>query len=119
MHTDKYGRNWLFKSSYADDMLRISGWLAEFGFNTDRKFSGSAFTYAQYAQDYPGMEPYLLKMGDRWVMGMLYGDGPGEYISPGLDDGIVALMLRHHKKHHGPTEQLAVATLCPSTGWRA
>jgi hypothetical protein len=46
------------------------------------------------------LEPYLLKSGYGWHMGMRYGDEGSNYISPGIDDGILKLMVRLHRQRN-------------------
>lgn len=109
-HIDKFGRTWRYTPSHdANKMLKISNSLAERGYDANVALMGRAGKYAGFTQD---LEPYLLKSGPTWYMGMKYGDEGHEYISPCLDDRIVAMMVEAHRREAcGNKEMQAVYEL--------
>lgn len=111
MHTDCYGRTWRFKPGHdTSTMLQISRDLARAGYNAN-----AALTFGDYSDRYAKLEgggplePYLLKLGDNWYMGMRWGDEGSEYYSPGLSDSLIELMLkRHNAEACSEAEQRAI-----------
>lgn len=94
MHTDKFGREWLYTPGHdADRMLRPSKTHTLAALNFERAMRGAPTV----GQDYmDGLEPYLLKMGNAWVFGARFGDEGHQYYSPGLDQRVIEMMLQAH-----------------------
>lgn len=114
MHTDRFGRTWHFTPDHdTDRMLKISQTVAAIGYNANHALrTGNAVEqYSMYEKD-GKLEPYLLKMGNgSWVMGMRFGNEGSEYISPGLDKRIIAMMIELHRTKCDAREFQAVMAL--------
>lgn len=105
-HTDKFGRTWRYTPGHdTNKMLQISAGLAARGYDAAVALRGAGHTYDQQSQ---GLEPYLLKSGHAWVMGMRYGNEGHEYISPCLDDRIIQMMVEAHRREAGSVEHQAI-----------
>lgn len=114
MHTDTFGRTWIFTPGHnPDKMLQLSHDVAAIGYNANHalRTGDTMDRYREAMADQP-MEPYLLKNGkDGWYMGMRYGDSGSEYISPGLDAGIIQMMIALHRRKCSAQEAMAVVML--------
>jgi hypothetical protein len=113
MHTDKFGRKWKFEPGHdADAMLKLTHKVAAVGYNAHHALQTGVYEdrYAERLKDYPDMEPYLLKSGYGWHMGMRYGNEGSNYISPGIDNGIINLMIALHRRSNagGISEMQAI-----------
>lgn len=111
MHTDKFGRQWCFTPGHdTNRMLKVDANLAAAACNFQRTLRGMSTDPLILLRD---TEPYLLKQPNGWVFGARYGDEGSQYYSPGLDDELLALMVKYHARqfHDDTGERRALATL--------
>lgn len=100
-HIDKYGRTWNWTPGHDTNlMLQIDPriMLAAYNFSHIMRTQDPEFNGA-YGEAWPVPNPdcYLLKHSAGWYAGIRLSDEGHDYLSPGFDDHLIAMMVEGHR----------------------